>query len=77
MATDDSNFHIGTYFYVSIEQTSESAAAGSLKVSQIPMIQYLANGIGKKLQFFYDRELVKRAVFAVPSKWSSYSVTTI
>ena len=77
VATDDFNFHIGTYFYVSVEQTSESSAAGSIKVSQIPMIQYLANGVGKKLQFFYDRELVKRAVFAVPSAWSSYSITTL
>jgi len=29
------------------------------------------------MQFFYDRELVKRAVFAVPSNWSANSVTTI
>ena len=77
VATDDPNFHIGTYYYISIEQISETSTAGSLKVSQIPMIQYLANGVGKKLQFFYDRELVKRAVFAVPQTWSSYSVTTI
>ena len=77
VATDDPDFHIGTYYYISIEQISETSTAGSLKVSQIPMIQYLANGVGKKLQFFYDRELVKRAVFAVPQNWSSYSVTTI
>ena len=41
------------------------------------MIEFLANGVSTKLQFFYNRELVKRAVFAVPSNWSSYSVTTI
>ena len=49
VATDDPNFHIGTYYYISIEQISETSTAGSLKVSQIPMIQYLANGVGKKL----------------------------
>jgi len=41
------------------------------------MVNYLSNGTSKKLQFFYDRELVKRAIFAVPSNWSQYSLTVI
>lgn len=77
VATDDPNFHIGTYYYISIEQIGETGSAGSLELSQIPMIQFLANGVSKKLQFFYDRELVKRAIFAVPSNWSFFSVTDI
>lgn len=77
MATDDPNFHIGTYYYISVEQLEDTAAVGSLKLSQIPMIQFLANNVSQKLQFFYDRELVKRAVFKVPSNWSSNSLTTI
>jgi len=45
VATDDPNFHIGTYYYISIEQLDETASAGSIKLSQIPMIQFMANNV--------------------------------
>jgi len=40
-------------------------------------VEYLANGVESKLQFSYDREIVKLAVFAIPYTWSVYSTTLI
>ena len=41
------------------------------------IIEYLGSGVENKLQFIYDRELVKFAVFAIPSTWSFHSATQI
>ena len=59
----DINFHIGTWYYISIEQLSTQSALGNLKLNQLKKVQFLANGVPSKLQFIYDRELVKLAVF--------------
>ena len=37
----------------------------------------MANRVSKKLQFFFDREIVKYVVFAVPSTQSSLAKTLI
>ena len=66
MATDDPAFHMSTYHYISIEQVSDVAALGTVRLSQLRIPASLANGVSTKLQFLYDRELVKFAVFSVP-----------
>lgn len=63
VATDDPNFHLGTYYYVTITQLDNTRASGSVTLSQLNMVQSMANAVSKKLQFFYDRELVKYVVF--------------
>lgn len=62
---------------MSIEQLDAFGASGSLSLSQLRNVQFMANGVTKKLQFTYARELVKYVVFTVPQETSKYSRTTI
>ena len=77
VATDDPNFHLGTYYFVSVEQIGDQSVSGTVALSQLLNVQVMANTVSKKLQFYYDRELVKYVVFKLPTTWSIYSETTI
>ena len=48
-----------------------------MRLNQLRIPASLANGVSTKLQFLYDRELVKFAVFSVPQEWSVHSITRI
>ena len=45
---------------------SDVTAIGTVRLNQLRIPASLANGVTTKLQFLYDRELVKFAVFSVP-----------
>ena len=77
VATDDPNFHYGTYYFASIEQLSSGSAGCDFEISQLSTVDFLANSVSKKMQFTYEQELVKFAVFEIPSTWSFHSRTVI
>ena len=74
---DDPNFQLGTFYYIAVEQQSDRASSGKLDLNQVLYIEYLANGVESKLQFSYDLEIVKLALFAIPYTWSVHSKTLI
>ena len=50
MATDDPKFIMGTNYYMSVTLTGEdSDAIGSIKLTQVHRIEFLANDVSKKL----------------------------
>ena len=50
VATDDPKFHMGTHYYISVTQTSEDGGAiGSIKLTQVHKIQFMANEVSTKL----------------------------
>lgn len=77
VATDDPDFHYGTYYFASVEQLNSGSAACKFEISQLSTVDFLANGVSKKMQFTYEQELVKFAVFQIPSTWSFHSRTVI
>ena len=68
---------MGTQYFIRVAQTDENGAVGSLKLSQMRKVKFMANAVSTKLQFTYDRELVKYAIFKLPASWSTYSITSI
>ena len=50
VATDDPKFIMGTNYYMSVTLTGEdSDAIGSIKLTQVHRIEFLANDVSKKL----------------------------
>ena len=74
VGTEDPKFHLNTWYFVVLEWTAGLPAEGWIRVKQQRSVSYLANGIPKKMQFLYDRELVKFAVFQVPALKSTIYV---
>lgn len=74
VATEDPNFHLNSWYFVVVEWTDGIPAQGWLRLRQQRSVSLLANGIPKKMQFLYDRELVKFAAFPVPAKPANVTV---
>lgn len=75
--TDDPNFHLGTMYFVSLENVSTLfiPTTVSLKVNQVRTVYKIPNNVPTKFQFTSDRELVKFLVFQIPNSWSSRTNT--
>ena len=65
---------MNAWYYVSVEWTSGKPANGKITLKQQQSVSYLGNGVPKKIQFMYDNELVKFAVFAIPNLETSLTV---
>jgi len=67
VGTEDSRFHLNAWYFVIIEWTGGLPTEGWIRIKQQRSVTLLASGIPKKMQFWYDRELVKFAAFTVPA----------
>jgi hypothetical protein len=71
--TTDPNFHIGTYYYVTMQAT-QGRATISLTVTQNKEIIQLENSFTKKEQFWTNEERVKLYFFKVPINYFGVKV---
>lgn len=62
----DPNFHIGTYYYLSVFQTQPGSSSVAVKYMQDKTVQILPNGIMQKYIFAVDYQKVMHFALQVP-----------
>ena len=74
VGTENKDLHLNTWYFINVEWTGGLPASGQILLNQQRSISLLASGIPKKMQFNYDRELVKFAAFALPNQLATLLV---